>query len=146
MSSEHNSNQFLTQEYVTSQKTITKEEFTNEVLRIITQSNRAVVLSLVKIKDDIILDGTKFFNDARDTAMIFFDSEYERLILKLSSEEWKATFSKYKESRDTLIEAIIAQPDESKRSIAATAGCSSRSSLLKSIPGITDENQNLVDY
>ena len=143
MSTEHNSNQFLTQQYVTSQKGISTIKFTNEVLRIIKTANRNVVLSLVKVKDNIILDGTKFFPDAQDVAMLFFDSEYERLILKLT-EESKVTFLKYKEMRNTLIEAIRAQPEESKRSKVATASCAYSSTLLASIPGITDKDQNIV--
>lgn len=144
MSTEHNSNQFLTQEFVTEQKGISTIKFTNEVLRIVKASNRAVVLSLVKVKDDIILDGTRFFPDAQDVAMLYFDSEYERLILK-TIEESKVTFMKYKEMRDALIAAIRAQPEESKRTKPVTTSCAHSSTLLASIPGITDKDQNILD-
>jgi len=140
---EHNSNQFLTVQYVTSQKGLTTEQFTEQILRIIKDSNRKIVLSLVPIKDDIILDGTVFFPDAQNVAMVYFDSEYERLILK-DFDSSEITFKKYKEERNLLIAAIKAQPKESKRNIQATASCSYKSRLLSNIPGITDKDQNLI--
>lgn len=143
MSSEHNSNQFLTLTYVLAQKELPKDKHTNELLRIIKQANRNIILALTPIKDDIILDGTKFFSDAQDTAMLYFDSEYERLILKLTDES-KVTFTKYKEARDLLVAAIKAQPEEAKRTKPATASCAYSSSLLASIPEITDKDQNLL--
>jgi len=143
MSTEHNSNQFLTLPFVESQKSLPKDKHAEQILRIIKQSNRNMILALVPIKDDIILDGTKFFPDAQDAAMLFFDSEYERLILKLTDES-KVTFTKYKEARDLLVAAIRAQPSESKRAKVATASCAFNSSLLASIPGQTDKDQNLL--
>ena len=140
-SSEHNSNQFLTVRYITEQKGLTDDQFTPEILRIIKESNRKVVLALTSVKDDIILDGTKFFADAQDTAYLYFDSEYERTILRIPVEA-KDTFAKYKESKDLLLRAIRAQPTESKRTTQATASCSYKSGLLKNINGITDDNGN----
>lgn len=144
MSSEHNSNQFLTQEYVMAQKGLPENIFTDKVLRIIKSANRAVVLSLTPIKDDIILDGTKFFPDAQDTAMLYFDSEYERLILK-QLEESKTSLTNYKDSRDQLIKAVKAQPKESARAIKAGASVSVSSNLLNNIQGVTDERGNFFD-
>ena len=144
MSSEHNSNQFLTQEYVTAEKGLAKDKHTHQILRMIKESNRKVILALIPIKDDIILDGTKFFIDAQDVAMLYFDSEYERLILKLTDES-EVTFAKYKEARDLLVAAIRAQPEEAKRTKPATASCSYASTLLESIPKITDKDQNILN-
>jgi len=144
MSEEHNSNQFLTHEYITDMTGLAKDQFTEQMLNMISDANRKVILSLIPIKDDIILDGTKFFPDARDVAFLYFYSEYERVILK-TTDESKVTFEKYKDAKKLLIDAIRAQPEESTRSKAVTVSCSSSSTLLASIPRITDKNQRLVD-
>jgi len=123
---------------------LAKNQFTQQILNMIIDANRKVILSLTPIKDDIILDETKFFPDARDVAFLYFYSEYERIILK-TTDESKVTFDKYKDARKILIDAILAQPEESKRSKPVTVSCSSSSTLLESIPGITDDKQRLID-
>lgn len=144
MSTELNSNQFLTQEYIIKMLELTKDSFTFQVLTMIKDANRKVVQSLTPIKDDIILDGTKFFVDARDVAFLYFYSEFEFLINK-HIDKSKAIFDRYKDARKILIDAIKAQPEESKRTKPVTVSCSSSSTLLASIPRITDEDQRLVD-
>lgn len=140
---EHNSNQFLTQNYVIEQKGLTSEEFTPQILRLVKEANRKVVLAITPIQDDIILDGTKFFLDAQDAAYLYFDSEYHRTILKLDTEA-KDIFAKYKESKELLIRALRAQPMTAKRSVQATSSCAYSSRLLSNIPGITDQDQNIL--
>ena len=117
MSTELNSNPFLTQKYILDMTGLSKDIFTQPVLNMIVDANRKVVLSLKPIKDNIILDGTDFFVDAQSAAFLYFYSEYERVILK-TTDESKVTYEKYLDCIKLLVDAIKSQPEESKRSKA----------------------------
>jgi len=140
-SEEHNFNQILTNEFISAVKEI---EITDEVLTLIGNANNEISKILRPYIDNIILDKTGFFQDARDTAFLHFRSFYESDVLNLL-EKSKLSYDRYKDSKKTLIESIKAQPSEAKRSVKASASVSVSSNLLNNIQGVTDERGNFFD-
>lgn len=135
--------EFLTLSTVRDSLAIT-ETNDDRLLPIINSANRQITLALVPVLDNRDLEGTTYWNDASNLALLYFQSVYERRI-NHAHEEAEAYHREYMASMKFLVAAIKAEPENSKRTVVAYAGAEIQSPLLRNIPNLTDRYGRFLD-
>lgn len=107
------------------------------LLPMIQQANRQVSLLLVPVLDIRKLDDTEYWQDAMNLAMLYFQALFERRI-NHNHDEGNNYHKEYMQNLKTLVAAIKADPDRSKRTVLAYAGADTNTRLLRNIPSMTD--------
>ena len=123
--------EFLTMSSVRDSLGIT-EATDDRLLPIIESANRQITLSLVPVLDIRLLEGTTYWQDASNVALLYFQSIYERRI-NHNNEEAEAYHQEFMRALKILAVAIKAEPDNSTRTKVAYAGANIRAPLLEDV-------------
>ena len=139
-----NTTPFVTLESVKSELGIEDDGQDAQILPIIQRSNRRMSLTLLPVLDTRDPTGSPMFQDAKDTAMIYFRALYEKNVLN-QEERYKSYKEEYESSVKVLIAAIKAQPiDLSTKAVIAFATSSTKHPLLNSINNVTDSDGRYI--